>query len=78
MAALGACNPKLSHRALTAEKEIGLLLPCNVIVYEGRPGETVVTAQDPEPMLSMVQNPEVAAVAKEARERLARVIGSLK
>lgn len=74
---LGACNPRLSHRALTAEQEIGLLLPCNVIVYQGKTGEIVVAAQDPDVMLSIVPNPEIAAVAKEARERLGRVIASL-
>ena len=75
---LGACNPPLAHRALSAETEIGLLLPCNVIVYEDRDGKTVVAAQDPDAALSIVGNPAVASVAKEARERLVRVIESLK
>ncbi len=75
---LGACNPPLAHRALSAEAEIGLLLPCNVIVYEGKDGKTVVAAQDPDAALSIVGNPEVAPVAKEARERLVRVIESLR
>lgn len=75
---LGACNPPLAHKALSTETEIGLLLPCNVIVYEGKDGKTVVAAQDPDAALGIVGNPAVAPVAKEARERLVRVIESLK
>lgn len=74
---LGGCNPELAYQALTAETEIGLLLPCNVIVYE-KEGKTVVSAQDPEAALSIVGNPSVAPVAKRARERLVRAIESLK
>lgn len=74
---LGGCNPELAYQALAAEVEIGLLLPCNVIVYE-KEGKTVVSAQDPEAALSIVGNPSVAPVAKQARERLARAIESLK
>ena len=74
---LGGCNPELAYQALTAETEIGLLLPCNVIVYE-KDGKTVVSAQDPEAALSIVGNPAVAPIAKEARERLVRAIASLK
>jgi uncharacterized protein (DUF302 family) len=75
---LGACNPPLAHKALSSETEIGLLLPCNVIVYEDKDGGTVVAAQDPDAALGIVGNPAVAPVAKEARERLVRVIESLK
>src|SRR3990172_9264037 len=75
---LGACNPPLAYQALTTETEIGLLLPCNVIVYEGKDGKTVVSAQDPEAALSIVGNQAIVPVAKEARERLVRVIESLK
>lgn len=75
---LGACNPPLAHQALSSETEIGLLLPCNVIVYEGKDGRTVVAAQDPDAALGIVGNPALAPIAKEARERLARVIASLK
>lgn len=75
---LGACNPPLAYQALTAETEIGLLLPCNVIVYERKDGKTVVSAQDPEAALAIVGNQAIAPVAKEARERLIRVIESLK
>ncbi len=74
---LGACNPQLAHRALTAELDIGLLLPCNVIVYEGDGGETVVSAMDPGVMVQVTDNPELAAVAAEARERIERAIGAL-
>jgi uncharacterized protein (DUF302 family) len=73
---LGACNPQLAYQALTSETEIGLLLPCNVIVYE-KEGKTVVSAQDPEAALSIVGNDKIAPVAKEAKERLERVIRSL-
>lgn len=73
---LGACNPQLAYQALTSETEIGLLLPCNVIVYE-KEGKTVVSAQDPEAALSIVRNEKIAPVAKEARERLSRAIRSL-
>jgi uncharacterized protein (DUF302 family) len=74
---LGSCNPQLAYQALSAETEIGLLLPCNVIVYENPEGRTVVAAQDPEAALEVVGNPAVAPVAKQARERLVRVIQSL-
>jgi uncharacterized protein (DUF302 family) len=75
---LGACNPPLALRALSAETEIGLLLPCNVIVYEGKDGRTVVAAQDPDAALAIVGNPQIDPIAKDARERLVRVINSLK
>jgi uncharacterized protein (DUF302 family) len=74
---LGACNPPLAHKALSAETEIGLLLPCNVIVYEGKDGRTVVAAQDPDAALGIVGNSALAPIAKDARERLVRVIQSL-
>lgn len=74
---LGACNPSLAHRALTAELEIGLLLPCNVIVYE-EDGGSVVSIQDPISMLGMVQNANLEPIAQEARSRLTRAIQSLK
>lgn len=70
---LGACNPTLAHRALEAEPELGALLPCNVLVYE-RGGETHVAAIDPERMLSIVGNDELAEVAAQVRERLGRVV----
>lgn len=76
---LGACNPPLAYKALQAEPEIGLLLPCNVIVYATSGGRTVVAAVDPDAMLSIVgENAAVAEVGQDARGRLQRVIESLK
>jgi uncharacterized protein (DUF302 family) len=74
---LGACNPPLAHRALTAELEIGLLLPCNVVVYETTPGRSVVAAMAPLTALNMVDNPELDNVAKEADARLRRALTAL-
>jgi uncharacterized protein (DUF302 family) len=70
---LGACNPSLAHGALEVEPELGVLLPCNVVVY-ARNGETHVAAIDAERMLSIVGNEELAATAAEVRRRLARVV----
>jgi uncharacterized protein (DUF302 family) len=74
---LGACNPQLAHRALLAEHELGLLLPCNVIVHE-HAGMSAVSIVDPAQMLGVVgDNPELRAVAAEAGERLRRVVATL-
>ncbi len=73
---LGACNPPLAHQALNTELEIGLLLPCNVIVYE-EDGGSVVSLVDPISMLGVVENPALNPVAEEARTRLQRVIDAL-
>lgn len=73
---LGACNPPLAHRALLAEEQIGLLLPCNVIVYE-RGGKTVVSAFDPMLMVQVVGNPAIQPIAEEVEEKLKRVLDSL-
>jgi uncharacterized protein (DUF302 family) len=70
---LGACNPPLAHRALSAEPDIGLLLPCNVVVREAAGGGLVVGFLDPVAVMQMTGNPEVAAVAQEVRARLERV-----
>lgn len=75
---LGACNPPLAHRALTAEPEIGLLLPCNVIVYAGEDGGTsVVSAMDPQAALALAANPAVAPLAAEVGTRLRRVLAGV-
>lgn len=75
---LGACNPPLAHRALSANADVGLLLPCNVTVQEEGSG-IAVTAVNPEVMLGvMPSNAEVEAVATEAKARLERVISSLR
>jgi len=75
-AILGACNPALAQRALLAEREVGLLLPCNVIVYAAE-GGTQVSAIDPEVMLAMIDNPALAEIAHEVRAKLTRVIERL-
>jgi uncharacterized protein (DUF302 family) len=75
---LGACNPALAHRALTTEPDIGLLLPCNVIVYAAdRSGESVVAAIDPEVSLSRVGNAALRPLAAEVKERLRRVLDGI-
>jgi uncharacterized protein (DUF302 family) len=74
---LGACNPNLAYQALQNELELGLLLPCNVIVYETDEGEAVVSIIDPLAMMGFVDNPALNRVAEEAKERLGRVIEKL-
>lgn len=72
---LGACNPPLAHRALMAERDIGLLLPCNVVVYAAdEPGHSVVAAMDPVQALQLTGNPNIGAIAEEVRARLHRVL----
>jgi uncharacterized protein (DUF302 family) len=75
---LGACNPSLAHRALAAERDIGLLLPCNVVVYAtAEPGKSVVSALDPLEALALTGNDAVRPIAEEARTRLERAIASI-
>jgi uncharacterized protein (DUF302 family) len=73
-AILGACNPPLAHQALSAEPELGTLLPCNVVVYE-RDGTTHISAVDADRMLSIVGNDELAPIAAQVRSKLAAVVG---
>jgi uncharacterized protein (DUF302 family) len=75
---LGACNPPLAHRALQADLGIGLLLPCNVVVYDNGDGTSSVEAMDPEAALGIAgDNPLVAEVARDAKARLRTAIASL-
>jgi uncharacterized protein (DUF302 family) len=75
---LGACNPKLAYQAFQNELEIGLLLPCNVIVYETEPGQCAVSIIDPLSMMGVVHSRPMEEVAQQAREKLDRVINALK
>jgi uncharacterized protein (DUF302 family) len=70
---LGACNPPLAHAALEAEPELGALLPCNVVIYQ-QDGHTHIAAVDPERLLSIVENDELAPAAAEVRQRLGAVV----
>jgi len=74
---LGACNPPLAHRALTAEPAIGLLLPCNVVVSERAEGGSTVSVVAPAKMFQVVDNPELGPIVDEVEARLRRVLDGL-
>lgn len=74
---LGACNPSLAHQAVSAEPEIGLLLPCNVLVRQDEEGGVHVSFMDPQAVLSLVDNPGVEPLAGDVKSRLERVLAAL-
>ena len=74
---LGACNPPFAYKALQAEEQIGLMLPCNVIVYVNDEGETVVSAIDPKASMQAVENESLGAIARAVEEKLKQVIAAV-
>ncbi len=74
---LGACHPQSAYQVLLKEQEIGLLLPCNVIVYEKEDGKITVSAIRPTTAMQVIKNDEVVGIAKEVEKKLERVIASL-
>lgn len=73
---LGACNPPYAYKTLQAEPDIGLMLPCNVIVYE-KEGKTYVSAIKPTMMMQMIDNPELKEISIEVESKLKRIIDNL-
>ena len=74
---LGACNPELAYRALQTELEIGVMLPCNVIVYETDDGKAVVSAIDPTQTVGAANNPRLTELATTVRDKLARALAQI-
>lgn len=75
---LGACNPPLAHKALSSELDIGLLLPCNVVVYEGdKKGTSVVQVMDPEAALALSGNAGITPIARDVKARLQKVLARI-
>ena len=73
---LGACNPPLAHQALQVEEELGLLLPCNIVVYE-KEEKTVISVFDPNIMAHLIDNPEMKPVAEEVKKKLQKVLAAV-
>lgn len=71
---LGACNPPLAEQGLDAERDLGALLPCNVVVYEADDGDVVVSAVEPQTLLSVVDNPNLDDIAGDVHDRFDRVL----
>jgi len=74
---LGACNPSLAYRGLQAERDLGLLLPCNVIVYDNLDGTSTVSVLDPGQMMGFAGNPALEPIAIEARDRVQKALAAL-
>jgi uncharacterized protein (DUF302 family) len=74
---LGACNPQLAHRALDVQREIGLLLPCNVVVRTAQDATTLVQALDPQVMVAVPEREELQPIADEAGRRIQAALDSL-
>ena len=75
---LGACNPVLADKALQAEPDLGLLLPCNVVIREEEDGSTTVAIVDPAAMFTVVDKPEMEEMANEVREKFERIMANIK
>ena len=75
---LGACNPVLANKALQAEPDLGLLLPCNVVIREEEDGSTTVAIVDPAAMFTVVDKPEMQEMADEVREKFERIMANIK
>jgi len=74
---LGACNPKLAHKAIAAENQVGVLLPCNVVVQEHKDGRVEVSAMDPVGAMGIIGNPVLTEIATDVKGRLDRVMSKL-
>lgn len=74
---LGACNPSFAHQVITAEPEVGLLLPCNVIVYQDADQQVHISAMDPEPVMSMIDNAQVTPIARQVRGLLQEALAAV-
>lgn len=76
-AILGVCDPQLSYKALTVETDMGLMIPFNIIVYENDEGGSTIAAIDPVISMAVIENPAIALVAKEIRERIEKAVGRI-